>query len=331
MRQLADSYAKWSPLLSVVLLLIALSPVKAAPYRPMVPSETELQELLLLRHLPREGQLPALRALSRPKQLRWIQMIRKYDPALDYRANRGTHDREWQELLALNDTETAQWLIDQFPPTKSTPVGYLQVMAEWHTPQGIAVLAQRTFSDEPYEVRGSDMLWEPDSFAAAGVLLERMLPNMTALPMPVRNWAGKMHKALSTAFRGLWDAGGDTHEVSKLADHTLYPRTREIAQLWWRANEKAIMEERWQDVKPGETYDTHEYRGLLAQLAALRADGVSKPRGSAPSVATSNDATKPITGSAEYMPWASIGAAIAIIAGWLALRLRSRAGGGSED
>jgi hypothetical protein len=255
-------------------------------------------------------------------------MIRKYDPALDYPSNRGTHDREWQELLALNDTETAQWLIDQFPPTKSTPVGYLQVMAEWHTPQGIAVIARRAFSDEPYEVRGSDMLWEPSSFAASGVLFDRMLPNMVALSGSVRDWARKLEKAHIAADRNLVTSGGNTHEVATKVNPIMQRRKREIAQRWWRANEKAVLEERWQDVRPGETYDTPEYRALLAQLATLRADGVSKPKKPALSVATSTEATKPSTGTAEWLPWACIGAVLAILAAWLAMRLRCRGGGG---
>ncbi len=97
-----------------------------------------------------------------------------------------------------------------------------------------------------------------------------MLPNVVALPWPVRDWAGKLNAAHSSAYRKLQVAGGETHEASKNAGVFVAQRRREIAQLWWQANEKAILAGKWQDVRPGEDYDTPEFRAFLAQLSSQK-------------------------------------------------------------
>jgi hypothetical protein len=163
----------------------------------------------------------------------------------------------------------------------------LKPFAQWHTPEGIAFVATKTFSDEPYRVQGQDLLGEPFSFSAADILLGKMLPNVVALPRAVREWAATCGRASVDAYRVIV-RGGVESKASHAAgsDYVIY-RKREIAQLWWKANEKAILEGRWQDVQPGEDFDTPKYRALLTQFGVRQPDAKQRESTIPPQAPTS--------------------------------------------
>jgi hypothetical protein len=298
-----------------------LCQTEAAPYEKAERTGDELQEFLLWSHLKSSGQLPALRQLSRPKQLRWIQQERSYDPSLSYRKQDGGRGPEFRTLLALNDTETARWLIGQYSLPENHGAEILQTLAEWHTAEGIAFMAARTLSEEPF-VMGMD---NPESFRASMFLLDRMLPNAGDLPMPVRNWAGKLAKALLSSGQELLMAGGETSDASRRASFFLAERRREIAQRWWRANEKAVLAGKWQEVQPGEGYNTPEFRAFLVQLGGQKTVDGSEPKGASASDAVT--ASSPSAFSGQSYRWIAAGllaAFLATVAGWLLVRSKRK-------
>jgi hypothetical protein len=209
--------------------------------------------------------------------------------------------------------------------------GFLQPFVEWHTPEGIAFMAGQTLSDERWgEPKGGGM---PVSMEAAELLLDNMLPAIVSLPRPVRDWARERSGRAGIAYgvlKHMSEASGSREPGREGAEYVNL-RTREIAKLWWRANERAIMEGRWQDVLPGETYDTPKYRALLAKFGGQNggqntADG-SEPKGTAASATPIVTAGSPAPFSSQGYRWIAVGilaALLATVSGWLLVRSKRK-------
>jgi hypothetical protein len=312
----------WLCLVGLLLLLGQVPECISDPYRRAQPTENEREELLVFHRLSPEQRLPALRALSPEKQARWITLLRDYDPASPWYTQSDRREL-FRQLLALNDRETAQWMIRDYTKLESGNYDLLHALSEWHVPDGIAFIASQALSNEPYIQQGSD---GPISFSAATILLEKMLPNVEALPFPVRQWARNSGPSRMGAAKEIWRAGGDSTESHKLASNYVNYREREIAQLWWRANEKAILAGQWQDVRPGEDFDTPKFRAILAQLGAPKTVGASEPKGTASDTLIVT-AGSPAPFSGQSYRWIAVGilaALLATVARWLVLHSKSK-------
>jgi hypothetical protein len=262
------------------LAFVAAPKSVSTPYQPAQPTETEQEELVVFHKLRESEKLPALRRLSRQKQLRWIQLLRSYDPDFPWFTQGGSGNRDFQQLLALNDRETAEWMIADFKKAQYPNYNILLPLSEWHTPNGIAFMARETLSNEPWEPQQrTGEGGEPISMVAADILLRVMLPAVVDLPRRVREWAFGCEQARIDAQRSL--RPGESPEARRQAAQYLTRRKREIAQLWWKANEKAILAGRWEDVRPGEGFDTPQFRALLTQFGR-KPRGANPPEPSAP-------------------------------------------------
>jgi hypothetical protein len=228
----------WLVGLITTVMLFAVHDSAAAPYQVVKPTDDEREELLGYYRLRPSEQLPALRRLPRAKQLRWIQLMRKYDPSLSWADQHGDHGTEFVQLLALNDSDTAQWLVRQYEEKEFVPVDVFRTLGEWHTGEGIAFVARRTISDEPFVPDG----WSrPTSFQAANWWADQMLPNFANLPSSVRDWARNAERNRLNAYHKIMLTGGETAKASAIASDYVNYRGREVARLWWQANEKAIL------------------------------------------------------------------------------------------
>lgn len=297
---------------------------QAAPYQLAQPTETEAEELVIFRRLSPFTQLSALRRLARPKQLRWIQLIREYDPAMPWTAQAWNYEPQVKCLLALNDVETARWLARQYEQNGAY-YALLELLSEWHTPEGLAFVAKQALSDEPYGERGTT---HPISFDASHILLSKMVPEIVDIPVAVRDWARKLEGEYLAAGKRIQIQGGDTKEASKQATDYVEHRRRQIAQVWWRANEKALLAGRWQEVQPGEGYDTPKLHAILAQFTGQQPKPPAAVATPTPTATTRPDLPPHLASESQasihthYIGLALvlIGAAIAVV--WRMIRKR---------
>ena len=117
---------------------------------------------------------------------------------------------------------------------------------------------------------------------------------------------------------------------------------REIARNWWKANEKAISEGRWGDVKRGESYMDEKFYQMIAQIEAMAKAAeqpaapetspiIKKTRFPAKPIASTPAKSPPVQAPAlaqtpaptsDWLPWLLAATTLATAAGAVAIYRR---------
>lgn len=237
------------------LILFAATTLRsqAEPYKPIPLPPLIAEEARQLGSMSDETILKTFRGLSPQKKKIYADSKRRFDPDLDYNDGR-QNTQQFDKLLALDDPITGEYLLRQFELHHWDAIA--GDLRHWHSPKVVAAFARAAMSDEPYYNLGDNGM-EPVSFRSARSMLG-MLQTMEGFPPEVREWAKsvepdmlaflkkKQHEAESVP-QGQYDPNWEK-------GYRWYERNREVAQKWWRANEKAVLEGRLKDTVPGEPY-----------------------------------------------------------------------------